>query len=366
MIIERYLFKELAGTLFGVTAVLYLIFVSSWFARLLSQVVSGSLNADIIFLILGLKSIDSLMILLPLSFYLAVLLAFGRLYKDSEMTAMLACGVSLARVTKLVFWVGVGFALLIASVSLYIAPWSKGERANLQERMNATTGLEAVTAGQFRELGDSDVVFYAERLSEDGKSMENIFIQGVRRGNLNLVVAKRGQRISEAGGQYLVLEDGHRYEGIPGQADFRIIQFARHKVLLQQPEPVLQVDQTSSIPTSRLWRSHKPHELAELQWRLAMPISAVLLAMLAVYLSRTSPRQGRYAKFFLGILVYVFYTNLLGVSKTWVERGTLQPSVGLWWVHLLLLVVILLMMIHNAGGLRLLLRRGHARREVVA
>ena len=353
MIIERYLFKELAGTLFAVTAVLFLIFVSSWFARLLGRVAAGSVQPDVIFLMLGLKSIDALMILLPLAFYLAVLLAFGRLYKDSEMTAMLACGVSLTRVTRLVFWMGAGFAVIVALVSLYLAPWARGERYQLQDEMSATTGLEAVAAGQFRELGDSDVVFYAERLSQDGKAMENVFIQGVRKGNLNLVVADRGRRIIEPGGaHYLLLENGHRYEGVPGQADFRIIQFASHKVLLQQPEPVLQVDETSAIPTAALWASGKRHELAELQWRISMPIAAVLLALLAVYLSRTTPRQGRYAKFFLGILVYVIYSNLLGVAKTWVERGKLEPWVGVWWVHLLLLLVVIVFMIRHAGGWR--------------
>lgn len=362
MIIERYLFKELAGTLFAVTAVLFLIFVSSWFARLLGQVAAGSVQADVIFLLLGLKSIDALMILLPLSFYLAVLLAFGRLYKDSEMTAMLACGVSLTRVTRLVFWVGFGFALVVAVVSLFLAPWARGERYQLQDEVSAGAGLEAVAAGQFRELGPGgDIVFYAERLSDDGTRMENVFIQGVRKGNLNLVVAEHGRQLFEGGARYLLLENGHRYEGAPGQADFRIIQFVTHRVLLQEPEVILQVDETSAIPSSQLWQSSRRHEVAELQWRLSMPISALLLALLAVYLSRTSPRQGRYAKFFVGILVYVIYSNLLGVAKTWVERGKVEPWLGVWWAHLLLLLVVLVLMVQHAGGLRLVLRRGRAR-----
>jgi len=353
LIIERYLFKELAGTLFAVTAVLFLIFVSSWFARLLGQVAAGSIQADVIFLLLTLKSVDAMMILLPLSFYLAVLLAFGRLYKDSEMTAMLACGVSIKRITKLVFWMGLVFALLVAVVSLYLGPWAKAERYQLQDKMSSTSGLEAIAAGQFRELGDSNVVFYAERLSDDGKDMENIFIQALRQGTLNLVVADRGRQISgPRGGRYLLLQDGHRYEGEPGQADFRIIKFREHQVLLQEPKAVFQVDITSALSTQKLWQSNKAHEIAELQWRISMPVSALLLALLAVFLSRTNPRQGRYAKFFLGILIYVIYSNLLGVAKTWVERGTVEPLIGVWWVHLLLLIAVILLMIQHSGGLR--------------
>lgn len=366
MIIERYLFKELAGTLFAVTSVLFLIFVSSWFARLLGKVAAGGLQVDVVFLLLSLKSIDALMILLPLSFYLAVLLAFGRLYKDSEMTAMLACGVSMTRITKLVFWVGLGFAVIVAVVSFYYGPWAKTERYKLQEKMSSSSGLEAISAGQFRELGDGDVVFYAERLSDDGVRMENIFIQGLRQGNLNLVVAAHGSQISgPKGGRYLLLENGHRYEGVPGEADFRIIKFVQHKVLVQEPEAVFQTDVTSAIPTMTLWQSAKPHELAELQWRVSMPLSAVLLALLAVFLSRTNPRQGRYAKFFLGIIVYVLYSNLLGVAKTWVERGKVEPWIGVWWVHLLLLVIIIVLMIQHAGGFKVLFGREAERQRHV-
>lgn len=356
MIIERYLFKELAGTLFAVTTVLFLIFVSSWFARLLGQVASGSVQADMIFLMLSLKSIDALTLLLPLSFYLTVLLAFGRLYKDSEMTAMLACGVSLMRITRLVFFMGLGFALIVAAVSLYVGPWANHERHILEEKMRSTSGLEAIAAGQFREMAGGDVVFYAERLADDGKSMENIFIQGVRQGNQNLIVAERGNQITARdGGRYLVLQNGYRYEGQPGQADFRIIKFREHRVLVKHAEAVFKVDSVVTVPTMTLWQSGKPHELAELQWRISMPLSVVLLSMLAVFLSRTNPRQGRYAKFFLGILVYIIFSNLLGVAKSWVEKGKVDSFIGVWWVHLLLLVVIVFLMLQHAGGLRVLL-----------
>ncbi len=356
MIIERYLFKELAGTLFAVTTVLFLIFVSSWFARLLGQVAAGSAQADVIFLLLSLKSVDALIILLPLSFYMAVLLAFGRLYKDSEMTAMLACGVSWVRITRLVFLMGLGFALVVASVSLYFAPLANSERHILQKKMSASSGLEMITAGQFREMGEEDAVFYAERLSDDGKSVENIFIQAEEQGVLNLIVAERGSQTMEGdGSRYLLLQNGYRYAGEPGQVDFKIIKFREHKVLMKQPEVVFKVGNVAAMSSLALWQSAKPRELAELQWRISMPVSVVLLALLAVFLSRSSPRQGRYGKLFLGILVYIIYSNLLGVAKTWVEKGTVDALMGVWWVHLLLAVLIGVLMVQHSGGLRVLL-----------
>jgi lipopolysaccharide export system permease protein len=350
----------MAATLAAVTTVLFLIFVSMWFARLLGQVAAGVIHADVVFMLLLLKTTDALMLLLPLAFFLSVLLAFGRLYKDSEMVAMFACGVSLLRVTKLVFWSGLGVALIIAVISLYIAPLAKSERFKLMERVESSSGLEMIAAGRFRELVGGEVVFYAERQSEDGSAMENVFIQGLRQGALNLMVAERAyQREAEGGARYLVLENGYRYEGMPGQADFRVIHYRQHEIRVAEPDPVLQTDEIAALPTLALWGSDLSWHRAELQWRLAMPLSAVLLALLAVFLSRTNPRQGRYAKFFLGILVYVIYSNLLGVARTWVENGKVNPVIGIWWVHVLLVVVIMALMFQHAGGFRALFGKKH-------
>lgn len=357
MIIERYLFREMATTLAAVTTVLFLIFVSSWFARLLGQVAAGDIHIDVVFMLLALKSVDALILLLPLSLFLAVLLAFGRLYKDSEMVAMLACGVSLVRVTRAVFWFGLGFALFIGSISLYFGPLAKVERYKVQKQLEASTGVESIAAGQFRALLGGEVVFYAERQSRDGAALENVFIQGVRQGAENLMVAERAQvREGEHGGRYLVLENGYRYEGVPGRADFRIIHYREHEIRVAEAEAVQQsvIDETAALPTLALWASDKPWHTAELQWRLAMPLSALLLALLAVFLSRTNPRQGRYGKFFLGVLVYVIYSNLMGVARTWVERGRVDPLIGIWWVHLLLLLLVAALMFQHAGGFKAL------------
>ncbi len=349
MIIERYLLKELLATLVAVISVLFLIFVSSWFARLLGQVSAGGIQVDVVFLLLSLKSLDALMILSPLALYLAVLLTFGRLYKDSEMAALLACGVSPLRLLRLVFWFSAGFALLVALISLYLAPLANAERFGIQGRMEAMTGLESVAGGQFRQLAGGRLVFYAERLADDGKTMERVFIQGERDGVLNLVVAERAYRIEneEIGGSYLVLEDGHRYEGNPGSGRFRIIEFKEHGILIEARETVLTVSKTVARPTLALLASDHPKDQAELQWRLSMPVSAVLLSLLAVYLSKSSPRQGRYAKFFLGILIYVIYSNLLGVGKAWVEKGQVAPALGLWWVHGLVAAVLVVLILRQ-------------------
>lgn len=366
MIIERYLYREMTATLVAVTTVLFLIFISTWFARLLGQVAAGDIHTDVVFMLLALKSVDALVLLLPLAIFLAVLLGFGRLYKDSEMVAMFACGVSLMRVTKAVLGFGLVCALLVGTLSLYVAPLAKVERYKVQKRLEASTGVENIAAGQFRPLAGGDAVFYAERQSEDGKAMENVFIQGVRRGAEHLLVAERARvREGDRGDRYLLLENGYRYEGTPGRADFRIIHFREHEMRVAEPDLAAQavIDETAALPIAALWASDKPVHTAELQWRLAMPLSALLLALLAVVLSRTNPRQGRYGKFFLGVLVYVIYSNLMGVARTWVERGRVDPAIGIWWVHLLLLLLVAVLMVQHSGGLRVLFGKSEAGRS---
>jgi lipopolysaccharide export system permease protein len=347
----------MATTLVAVATVLFLIFISMWFARLLGQVAAGDLQLSVVFLLLALKSVEALMLLLPLALFLSVLLAFGRLYKDSEMVAMLACGVSLLRVTRLVFWFGLGFAFIIGAITLYFGPLANAERYKIQEQLKASIGLESIAAGQFRELAGGEVIFYAERLSDNGDAMENVFIQGVHQGAENLLVAERAWlREGERGDRYLVLENGNRYEGVPGRADFRIIHYREHEIRVAAPEALIEQDndEKAALPTLSLWASDTLVHKAELQWRMAMPLSAVLLALLAVFLSRTNPRQGRYGKFFLGILVYIIYSNLLAVARTWVERGKVDPLIGIWWVHALLVVVLAVMMFQHAGGYKAL------------
>ena len=335
MIVQRYVFRELFVTSVAVTLVLFLIFLSSWFVRLLGQVTSGGLRAELLIWLLSLKSVDAMVMLLPLAFYLAVLLTLGRLYKDSEMTAMLACGVSPLKVFAVVFWTGAGFSLLVAAISLYFAPAAQAQRFQIQAQLEAESGLEAVAAGQFRELAEGQVVFYAERLSDDGRTMENVFIQGRRDGVLNLVSAAEAFRVDDGNGgaQYLVLKNGYRYEGEPGDANFQVTRFVEHGVRIEEDETVLTVDARAARPSWLLWQSPSLKDQAELQWRLSMPLTTVLLGALAVFLSRTNPRQGRYARFFVGVLAYVVYSNLLSVARAWLEKGAVPAYVGMWWLH---------------------------------
>jgi lipopolysaccharide export system permease protein len=298
------------------------------------------------------------MMLLPLAFFIAVLIALGRLYKDNEMLALAACGVGVERLRRTLLWLAFGFAGVVAALSLYGGPWAEELSYQIQDHLKGGMDVHTIAAGRFRELHDGQMIFYVENMGEDRQTLQNVFVQTRRNGILNVVTAARGHQevVPQTGDRYLILEDGYRYEGRPGDSQFKIIHFAKHGILLQEQEVAPTARKVVASPTPALWGNSGRYERAELQWRIAMPLATVLLAALAVPLSRSGPRQGRFAKLFIAVVIYAIYMNFLAVARSWVEQGVITPALGLWWVHALLLVAILVLMARQAGIPWLMLR----------
>lgn len=351
MIIERYIIKEVLQTLLAVTGVLFLIYVSNRFVRFLAEADSGALPAGMVVELLALKSLNAAVLLLPLALYLSIMLAFGRLYKDSEMTALAACGVGPGRLLKNMLGMGLAAAVVVAGVSLYAGPWAEERSYQLLDRAKARSDISAIAPGNFRESSSGDLIVYVERQGEDRQSMNNVFIQSEKKGRQNIIASPSAfQRIDpNTGDRFVVLQNGFRYEGMPGDADFKIIEYKEHAVRVEEKAIEPASRKLAAIPTAVLLASDEPGARAEFQWRIAMPVSVVLLALLAVPLSRSNPRQGRYAKLFAAILIYVIYNNLLGVGRAWLEKGTVPPEAGLWWVHGVLLIGIAVLMVRQTG-----------------
>ncbi len=353
MIIDRYLAREVLQTFLSVLIVLLLIFMGRYFALYLADASAGEISGDIVAEMLFLRTITSLSVMLPFSLFVAVLLAFGRLYKDSEMTAMAACGIGPARVLTTVTLIALVCSVLVTGLSFWGTPWAHEKALQVREQAQSGTAFEAVAAGQFNKIGSGDQVFYVESLSDDKTQLRNVFIQ-VRRadGQMDIFSARSGyQQVDPITGvRYLVLVDGYRYQGLPGSVNFKIHQYEKSAVRLEELEAAPLRRTHWAIPSSDLWSSARLADQAELQWRFAMPLATVLLAVLAVLLSRTSPRQGRFAKLFIAILVFVTYYNSLGVAMSWVQRGVVPPVVGLWWVHVLMLMLVIVLAVRYWGA----------------
>ena len=353
MIINRYLAREVLQTFLAVLVVLLLIFMGRYFALYLADASAGKISGDIVVEMLFLRTITSLSVMLPFSLFVAVLLAFGRFYKDSEMTAMAACGIGPARVLTMVSLIALLCGVLVAGFSFWGTPWAHEKALQVREQARSGTAFEMVAAGQFNKIGNDDQVFYVESLSEDRTGLRNVFIQArTVDGQLDIFSARSGyQQIDPVTGvRYLVLVDGYRYQGLPGSVNFKIHEYEKNAVRLEELEAAPLRRTHWAIPSSDLWGEAGLSDQAELQWRFSMPLATVLLAVLAVLLSRTSPRQGRFAKLFIAILVFVTYYNSLGVAMSWMKRGVVSPVVGLWWVHALLLMLVIVLAVRYWGA----------------
>ncbi|MEM7407164.1 MAG: LPS export ABC transporter permease LptF [Pseudomonadota bacterium] len=351
-IIERYVAREALLNFLAVISVLLLIYVSNRFIRFLAEAAAGDIDSQVILELLVLKLTANSVLLLPLALYVGVLLALGRLYRDSEVVAMHAGGIGFTTLLRAIGALAVVFAGLTAILSLYVAPAAAERADSLTSEARSDSEMTGLYPGRFKEFSDGDQIIYAEDVAVGQNRMETVFVQ-VRRDNaLDLVFARTAHQFldSTTGDRFMVLESGYRYEGHPGAPNFVIHEFKTHGVRIRKREVSEEYRPLEVLSLTELLASDTYTHLAELQWRLSVPISAFVLALLAVPLSRTSSREGKYGKLFVAVLIYFIYTNLMSISQKAVERGELTPLVGVWPVHVLMLLVVLCMVFVASGG----------------
>ncbi len=345
MIIERYLLREAGYTFLGVGLLLTLIQMSTVFVRILADTAEGKYPVGIVMELFFYRGVGNLVFILPLSFFLGILLALGRPYKDSEMTALVACGVGPKRVYRAIGGLSVVVAMLMGALALWFAPWAEEQVHLVIDEAQASSQIEGLEAGRFNKSESGEYLVYMEEIGDQGRRLENVFgyakVQEQQRPNL--LTSESGYQTVRGpeGDRYLVFVDGYRYEGDPADEDFQIIEFGEHGVLIRERPVVASERRRRAVPSGELWESENPSDMAELQWRISVPISAVLFGFLAVPLARTSPRQGRYGKLFFAIVIYIAYNNLLTVARASLREGEYGPEVGLWWVHLLVVALVL-------------------------
>ncbi len=331
-VLDRYLLREVGQTWLAVTLILLAILVSNQFARILGDAAAGELPRDAVFTLLGLTSLNYLTILVPVSLFLSVMLALGRLYKDSEMAALTACGVGPMQVYRPLLAMTLALASLLAVLSLFIAPWALRQVDALKDTARQEAEISSLQAGQFRSSGG--IVFYAEGVTADGR-LRNVFLERRRGDSVEAVVAATAEQKTDMsrGLRVMVLYDGRRYEGVPGEPGFRIMDFEEHGIPIALSAREADEPDLEAQPFAALLSQDGPAASAELHWRLSAPFSVLMLVLLAVPLSKIDPRQGRYGKFAIAILVYIAYANLLGAGRVWLEQGQVPGFVGLWWIH---------------------------------
>ncbi|AHE97535.1 permease [Thioalkalivibrio paradoxus ARh 1] len=341
LLIERFLARDFLVTQAAVTAVLLLVIIGGVLGRVLRDVAEGRIPLDVLPALVAFGSFKGLMLLWPVALFLAFLLVLGRMQRDSELIAMQAGGVSFARIYRAIYMVAIPAALVLLFLMSFVVPRVEAMVDQLRDRADQRSDLVGITPGRFLRSRVGDQVFFAESLTPDRQALLSVFIYHERAdGIAEVTVAKRAIAELHASARYLVLEDGHRYVGVPGEGSFQMLEFDRLR--MRVPDPTLAEPRRSldGVPMAELWEQrHQPVFRGELEWRLAMPVSVLMLALVALPLGLVPPRSGRYAAVPLAIVVYALYANLLIMGKSWVIVGQVPMWLGLWWVHLLPLSV---------------------------
>jgi len=317
----------------AVSSILIVIIMSGRFVKYMAKAATGELSPELVVQIMALRLPGFLELILPLGLFLGVLLGYGRLYLESEMAVLYASGISQRRLIAYATGPALLVALLVAACSLYLTPLGSQQMAYLLEQASTRSQIEMVTPGRFQPMGDSGVS-YVQDIDDNGQMGRVFFAQRSPAGRLEVVLADAGQRIrQDDGSHFLVLEQGSRYEGLPGLADYSETRYQQYGVKVETGEPVVRATETETMPTQTLLLLNNPASQAQLHWRFAIPVLALIVTLIAVPMSRVNPRQGRYARLVPSILIYLLYITLLSGARSNVEDGNAGVE-QLWLVHL--------------------------------
>lgn len=349
-IVDRYILREATQVWIAVTAILILILASNSLVHLLGKVVEGQLTGHVVLPFFLLHLTTYFVTLIPLGLFLALLLSFGRLYAESEMAALGACGIGLARLFRPVLILALVGAGMTASLTLWASPWAERASAEITARVAAESEFAGLAPGRFNRVGD-DVILFAETRSDGGGLREVFVVSPADEGGNHIVRARAAdERIDrESGRRYLEFTEGHRYTSKPGSPVARSITFAEHGIHIPSQRVEMGGADAEGMSLGRLLERGQPKHIAEFQWRVSLPIACFLLALAALPLSHTTPRKGRYGKIAIALLLYLAYSNLLVFARDMVDESTVPPAIGMWWVHVVTVVAVAALVAHRVG-----------------
>ena len=345
MIFRKALLRELATAALATFCVLLGIVITMQVVRLLGQAASGAITSAGVVALLGFQLVNYLPVLLSLTLFIAVLMTITRGYRDSEMVVWFSSGVSLTEWIRPVLVFAVPLVFVIGLLSLALSPWAVVKSEELRRQMDSRDDVSAISPGVFRESRQAERVYFVEEVSGTENLVANVFVSSTQHAQQGVMVAARGfQETAENGDRFLVLVNGRRYEGEPGTAEYKVYQFDRYAMRVETLESrAPRAPTTKSVSTLELLREPVPPNLAELSWRIGLPASALILALLAIPLSFVNPRAGRSMNLVLALLIYMTYSNLLSIVQASIAQSRLDFTTGLWGVHLGMLALLVLL-----------------------
>ncbi len=343
-IFRNSLLREFATTGMATFLVLLGITITTQLVRFLGLAAAGSISFAGVFALLALTSFNYLPVILSLTLFISVLMTLSRSYRDSEMIVWFSSGMSLTRWINPVLSFAGPVVILIALLSLMLSPWAVTKSEEFTRLMDNRDDVSQVTPGMFRESRHNERVFFVENINEGENVFANVFVSSTQNQKTGVMVAKRGQlETFPNGDRFLVLLNGRRYEGVPGTTEYRISQFERYAMRVEVREAKTVTPSAKALPTLELLRNPTPVYMGELAWRLGLPLSALILALLAIPLSFVNPRAGRSLNLVLAILIYMIYNNVISIAQAWIAQQRVGLPAGLLGVHAAMLFILMLL-----------------------
>jgi lipopolysaccharide export system permease protein len=350
-LINRYIFREAFGSWLMVMAVLFLIFMTNQLAEILGDTAADQLPREAVAAIFGFTALRYVTLLMPIALFLGVMFALARFTRDGEMAALSACGIGPGRLLVPIGALTVLLAIGLSWLALLTTPTVSRRIEEIRFSADQNIELGAIEPGRFTSPDSGDTVLYPREVI--GDELHDVFLQSQQGERVIAILAARGRRVTDpsTGEMSFVLYDGRRYEGVPGEGEFLVIEFDEHGIPIRTEEDTEFVEGAAAKPTLALLQSTSLEDRAELQWRVSLPLSLLVLGLLAVPLSRSSPREGRYARLSIALFIYIIYANMTSIARIWLERGLVAEWLGMWWVHALVVAIALLLLARDGGWL---------------
>ncbi len=343
-ILDRYLIRELAFGLIASAALLLLVTLGGTLSDVLSKVATGRYPAGVMFPVVGLRILDAMSTLLPLALFLGVLLGLARLYRDSEMHVLASSGMGPRDLLRPALLLGLPMTVLVGIISLWLGPWAAHTSQTIVNRANRSIIAAGLEAGRFTELPGGGGMMFVAGMNVRGTHLRGIFVASDRTNTqglpeVNLITAANGDMHidPQSGARYLVLHDGHRYVGVLGQSNWKLMDFRSNDISLAQVDAGaggshITVHERSTLA---LLSQPDPKSRAEMAWRLTAPVSTLVLLLLALPLSRQGPRESFYGRLLIAVLAYLIYANLLSVGRAEILAGHPSGAVLMWGVQII-------------------------------
>lgn len=344
MLIFRYLVVETLKSQVAVFMLLMAIFITQKFVRVLAEASNGEIPAGLVLGFLALSAPILASLILPLSLFLGIMLAHGRLYVDSEMSVMRACGISEWYITRVMLILAFAMSIVTAVLTLWLAPLAVESEYKLEDELGAKSGLTTLIPGRFQQTSNQQAVMFVHDIDGGQNGLRKVFLaqteEGQNEHTVRVVYAQAGGvDVAPDGSEKLVLNQGKQYEGQLGQQDYRIVEFDEYQIQIAEQQAQKKRRKLTAYPTQELANDSSIEALAELHWRIAIPLSLPFLVLIAVPLSAANPRQGRFGKMFPALMLYLGYFLLLMAGRKALEEGNIPSQLGLWWVHLVLFAI---------------------------